>query len=132
VAQNVLDPDAEPVELRNTTRTALRFSVPGQAIHLLPGQKVSVARGSLKSRELKLLCQDGALTVISSSTAASATPAAAPAAATPAKPFGTSGSIAAKTTGAAPETDDSSLDFDEEEAQPAAPGPRSTPPKKGR
>jgi hypothetical protein len=52
------------VTIRNVTRSSLSFRVPGESIHLLPGQSVDVHKAYLETTELKTLCKDGAVTQI--------------------------------------------------------------------
>lgn len=54
----------EPVVLRNMTRNALRFNVPGRAVYLRPGETISVVRGHLLSEEVKVLCHRGSLAAL--------------------------------------------------------------------
>jgi hypothetical protein len=60
------DPRVAPskVTIRNATRSSLSFRVPGESIHLLPGQSVDVHKAYLETTELKTLCKDGAVTQI--------------------------------------------------------------------
>ena len=72
MSPNPSEPDTALVTLRNTTRTTLRFNLPGSAVNLRPGERVTVVRGHLRTGELKLLFSSGQIAPVVSKLAPSA------------------------------------------------------------
>lgn len=68
------DGGAAHVTVRNTTRTSLNFRVPGQSLHLAPGQNHELPKAYLETPELKVLCQQGAVVELEAESALTAPP----------------------------------------------------------
>lgn len=73
MAQQEAQPDPkEKARVRNTTRSSLLVKVPGQSIHLLPGQMAEVPRAYLDTDELSTLLRNGAVLLTNPAATASA------------------------------------------------------------
>lgn len=59
-----VDPGVELVKIKNTTRSTVCFRVPGQSIHLLPGQTADVPSSYLDTVELEILRRQGTVTAL--------------------------------------------------------------------
>lgn len=54
----------EKVKVRNNTRRSLLIKVPGEALHLQPGNAAEVPRAYLTTNELATLIQSGAVLLV--------------------------------------------------------------------